>query len=126
MIPLLRRLARPLSVLTLAALLTPAVPAECRPLDAPDQHGMPCCARNADAGSTFDGDCCALTQQPSLPHRAPASAPAARQDAAAGLAASQFSGSLSTALTLVAQPLTGFFDGPPTERLFLRLSVIRR
>ena len=121
-----RVLARPFAVLALVAFAAPAFAAECQPL--PGMPGgkdpMPCCLQAATAAS-LGADCCAVGQNNPAPAQVPAAPEAPRRvDVRTDLAV----------LALPSPALPADHAGwlpestvaHPLERLYLRLSVIRR
>ena len=121
-----RALARPLAVLALVAFAAPAFAAECRPISGTPgaEDTMPCCVQPA-SGASLGADCCAVEQNTPAPTRVPSAPEAPRRiDVRTDLAV----------LALPSPSLPAVHAGwlpestvaPPLERLYLRLSVIRR
>jgi hypothetical protein len=124
MLSILRRLARPCSAVLLVMFAMPAWTPDC--FDPATGETMPCCLDGQRSGSTLDGACCNVKSEPPSPNRAPSAAPLRETPTKTILSTPIAAASLH--LTAAHAPaLTPIMEaGPPLDRLYLRLSIIRR
>jgi hypothetical protein len=125
MFALLRRIARPLGVFVMLAMAVPALALDCRELSAMSGDAMPCC-KPSGPGTELNTGCCGVTGEQAGPTQPPTTAAAARSASDAVLATAALLPFDSPA------PHPGFSTsspvdtGPPSDRLYIRFSVIRR
>jgi hypothetical protein len=124
--PILRRLARPLSALVAVAFLVPVRPADCAGFAASSHERMPCCARQLDAATALDAGCCNVRESTPLPDRAPTSTPAGRRTSAADDAPAAQIACTMPAPSNLSRGSAAADPDPPTFPLYLRISVLRR
>ena len=120
----LRRLARPLGFVIVLAMAAPAVALDCREISAMSGDAMPCC-QSSGTGTGLNADCCTVRSEQAGSTQPPTTA-AARSASDALLAPSTllpFDGPAPLPGFAVSDPAD---TGPPSDRLYIRFSVIRR
>lgn len=122
----LRRIARPSSIVLLLAFVAPQVPAECQALAGASGDSMSCCIKAGSDRETFDSTCCSVQPTTPAPDRAPAPVPAERHSEGKLSGASTPPGPGAAPISPAVSSSTVMGAGPPADRLYLRLSVIRR
>jgi hypothetical protein len=124
MLALLRRIARLLGFVVVVAIAAPAVALDCRELSAMSGDRLPCC-KPSGTETGLNADCCAVRSEQAGSTQPPATA-AARSASDAVLAPSTllpFDGPAPLPGFAVSNPAD---TGPPSDRLYIRFSVIRR
>lgn len=121
---LIRRLARPVAILALTALLAPAAVAECHMPGSGER--MPCCVHDdgAAAASSFNADCCTV-QRPTSSNDQSTPVQTRGPETQRGVAVPS-TAAFQPCDSLQAASVETTTAGPPFERLYQRLSSIRR
>jgi hypothetical protein len=125
MFALLRRIARPLGVFVMLAMAVPALALDCRELSAMSGDPMPCC-KPSGSGTELNTGCCGVTSEQAGSTQPPTTAAAARSASDAVLAAAALLPFDSPAPHPGISASSPVDTGPPSDRLYIRFSAIRR
>jgi hypothetical protein len=124
MLAVLRQFARPLGIVLALLSLPPVHAVPCA--EAASGDVMPCCLDTGTVATTLDGECCTLREQAPEPDRDPAVL-----GRAGTLSGAPATPTPADVVTLVGADracgsVAALDSSPPLERLYLRLSNIRR
>ena len=124
MLTTVRRVARPLTALVLAAFLAPGAVLQCSEISAIGKEVMACC-KPGGAGAGLKAECCVLDDARPASERPSSTAASARPSFHALTAEVE-----PVTLALPAPPRDGTAtdhpDHAPPDRLYIRYAVIRR